>query len=85
MILIHIICDSCDTTQAWHVITMQTVEIECYKYWSEKNKFISISTSTVNPTVNEYMVVTVRTNFFIDEIDYLVSPVYFVFVLNYLP
>lgn len=59
--------------QAWHVITTQKVEIECYRYWSENNKFISITTSTVHPRVNEYMVFTVRANFFVDEVNYLVS------------
>ena len=61
--------------QAWHVETDSGVgaEVEFYRYWSERGRFISVTTSTVNLRVEQYAVFTVRTNFFVQNINYLVS------------
>ena len=55
-------------------MTSQTgVELQFYRYWSEQNNYLAITTSTGEPAVDEYMVFTLRLNFFIEEVNYLVS------------
>jgi len=49
------------------------VELFYYKYWSDRNYYMAITTSTGQPAVGEYMVFTLRANFFIEEVNYLVS------------
>ena len=60
------------TSQARHVTSQTGDFAEFYRYWSERNHYIAITTSTAEPSVDEYMVFTLRTNFFIEEIYYVV-------------
>nr|UCK81481.1 macroglobulin-complement related protein-like 3 [Arenicola marina] len=58
---------------ASHIPTDSPVEIWCYRYFSRNDRYISVTTSTEVPKTNEYMTFTVRTNFFVEEINYLIS------------
>ncbi len=60
--------------QAWHPTTGTTGdEITYFKYFSPYDKYLSITTSTPEPKVNEYMIFTIRTNVLVDEVHYVVS------------
>ena len=51
---------------------MQVIEVNCFEAYSPKG-FLYLTTSTEDPSVDTYMIFTVRTNVFVDEINYLVS------------
>ncbi len=51
---------------------MQIKEVHCFRAFSPKNNYLYLTTSTENPAVDTYMIFTVRTNVFVDEITYLV-------------
>ena len=49
------------------------VELHFYRYWSNQGNYLAITTSTTEPAVDEYMIFTLRLNFFTDEVNYLVN------------
>ncbi len=52
---------------------MQVVEVTCFEAYSPKRHFLYLTTATQDPAVDTYMIFTVRTNVFVDEITYVVS------------
>ena len=60
--------------QAYHESgNMQVIEVNCFEAYSPKGHYLYLTTSTEDPSVDTYMIFTVRTNVFVDEINYLVS------------
>ena len=51
---------------------MQTDEVVCYRYWSERRRYLSISSPTQLTTANSYMIFTLRSNFQIEDVTVLV-------------
>ena len=54
--------------QGYHESTMQTDEVVCYRYWSERRRYLSISSPTQLTTANSYMIFTLRSNFQIEDV-----------------
>ena len=60
--------------QAYHESgNMQVIEVNCFEAYSPKGHYLYLTTSTEDPSVDTYMIFTVRTNVFVEEINYLVS------------
>ena len=60
--------------QAYHESgNMQVIEVNCFEAYSPKGHYLYLTTSTEDPSVDTYMIFTVRTNVFVDEINYLVG------------
>jgi len=56
-----------------HPESGQSVEIRCYRYYSANNHFLALTLSTQEPKTESYMTFTVRTNFYVPTINYLIS------------
>jgi hypothetical protein len=56
-----------------HAASGNTVEIRCYRYYSAYNRYMALTSSTEDPRTESYMTFTVRANFFVKEINYLIS------------
>ena len=52
---------------------MQVIEVNCFEAYSPRGHYLYLTTSTEDPSVDTYMIFTVRTNVFVDEINYLVE------------
>ena len=61
--------------QAYYDSEGVSQQAECYLYrmYTHYDNYLAISTSTEQPKVNEYMVFTVRSNNYADQLYYLVS------------
>lgn len=58
---------------ASHLPTGSPVEVWAYRYFSKSKRFISVTTSTEVPMTEEYMTFTVRSNFVVPEIYYIIT------------
>lgn len=56
-----------------HPASGNTVELVCYRYYSEKDRFLALTTSTEDPRTESYMTFTVRANFFVGDMNYLIA------------
>ncbi|ELU06775.1 hypothetical protein CAPTEDRAFT_193982 [Capitella teleta] len=57
---------------AYHPETGSQTELQLFRYYSKSNRYLSITTQNNRPVTDEYMTLTVRTNFFVEEIRYLI-------------
>jgi len=56
-----------------HPASGQSVEIRCYRFYSANDRYLALTSSTDDPRTESYMTFTVRTNFYVDEINYLLA------------
>jgi len=55
-----------------HPESGQTVDIRCYRYYSANNHYLALTLSSQKPETESYMTFTVRANFYVPSINYLI-------------